>query len=158
MILPTAADDRRLSFRVHADLPWLVLAPGIAAELLLAPPRCQLPGARPWNNSAVNLRGVVYPVFDLVRFLGMTPEASRRPMMIGVGIRAAAIEVIGEPQVGRWQPEANEPDCPEALKPFVLAAGSIERESALLFDHGGWFHVAGGTPIHHAQNNSSALR
>ncbi len=158
MIGMAAADERRLSFKVHDTLPWLVLAPGVPAELLLAPPRCVLPGARPWSNGAVNLRGAVFPLFDLVPFLGMAPDAPRRPMMVGVGTRAAAIEICGEPRVGFWRHDDHASELPEALRPFVLASGSIDGEPAVLFDHDQWFHAAGGTPWQDTKNNSAATR
>jgi len=150
VITEAAAPERRLAFKVHDDVPWLVLAPGIPAELLLNVPRCRLPGARPFAGSAVNLRGVVYPVFDLARFLDLPGDSEQRPLLIGTGQQAACIDIQGEPRVGLWAEQSStEEDSrnggPEALREFAIARGAIDDMPAILLDHRAWFHAVGGT-------------
>lgn len=158
MITEPGAPERRLAFKVHDDVPWLVLAPGIPAELLLNVPRCRLPGARPHAGSAVNLRGVVYPVFDLARFLDLQVHSELRPLLIGTGQQAACIEIKGEPRVGLWTQESSTDGVgelgPESMHEFALAHGAIDDMPAILLDHRAWFHAAGGTAVNSGGANT----
>lgn len=136
---------RRLAFRLHPDLPWLVLSEGVLAEFLLEPAWCALPGASPGIYGAVNVRGAVYPVFDLLPHCGHPPAQNAPLLLIETGRNGAVVAIHGEPQIGVWQDEPTALDGASALAAFAHGAGRFGSEPAWHLDHRRCFHNLGGT-------------
>ncbi|AVP98686.1 hypothetical protein C7S18_16485 [Ahniella affigens] len=139
-----APATRRLAFRSHPDLPWLVLSEGVLAELLLEPAWCALPGASAGIYGAVNVRGTVYPVFDLLPLCGRPPAQGAPLLLIETGQTGAAAAIHGEPRVGVWQADSATLDADSPLANFVFGVGTFESEPACHFDHRRCFRTLGG--------------
>lgn len=75
-----------------------------ASELADPPPLHRLPGAPHWFLGMSNLHGVLVPVFDLARWLGIERNASAKPMLLVLahGLNAAGILVDGLLERLRW--------------------------------------------------------
>lgn len=136
--------SRHLAFRVHEGVPWLVLAEGVLAELLLEPAWCALPGAAAGLRGATNVRGAVYPVFDLLPSLGYPPSSAPRLLLIESGRFGAAVAILGEPRIGQWQPLGAAHSDANAIPPFVLESGLLDEHPAWLIQHRPWFEALGG--------------
>lgn len=93
-MLETAAQSRQ-GFRIGALN--LMISYTDASELADPPPLHRLPNAPHWFLGMSNLHGVLVPVFDLARWLGVERSASAKPMLLVLahGINAAGIVVDG---------------------------------------------------------------
>jgi twitching motility protein PilI len=106
------------------------------SELTEMPQYFRLPNAPDWFCGIANLHGVLTPVFDLCRYLGMDRLTQAKPMLLVLshGADAAGIVIDGLPQRLRWT-QAEAADA--ATAPAGLS-GCIDRalfvEGKLRFD------------------------
>jgi chemotaxis signal transduction protein len=95
------------------------------SELIELPPMHRLPNAPPWLPGMVNLHGMLVPVFDLARWLGIErPAAKPMLLVLAHGADAAGIVIDGLPERLRWSAgqTADTATVPEALAPVVQRA------------------------------------
>lgn len=100
----TSAQSRQ-GFRIGALN--LMIGYTDASELADPPPLHRLPNAPHWFLGMSNLHGVLVPVFDLARWLGVERSASAKPMLLVLahGLDAAGIVVDGLLERLHWSRE-----------------------------------------------------
>ena len=114
------------------------------SELTEMPEIYRLPNVPAWFRGIANLHGMLTPVFDLSRYLGVPadPAAKRMLIVLSHGADAAGIVIDGLPQRLRWscEDEADAGAAPPKLAPHVRGAALIgdqlwfDIESAALLD------------------------
>ena len=106
------------------------------SELTEMPTVHRLPNAPAWLEGIANLHGMLVPVFDLARFLGVAPAADGKRMLLVLahGGDAAGIAIDGLPQRLRFtaQDAADTAMAPAKLAPHLRGAALID--GALWFD------------------------
>jgi chemotaxis signal transduction protein len=106
------------------------------SELAEMPTLYRLPNVPPWFKGFANLQGVLIPVFDLARYLGLDSKPPARPLLLVLshGDNAAGVVIDGMPQRLRWsQQDASDASAaPARLAPHVRGASLIEDQ--LWFD------------------------
>jgi CheW-like domain len=139
------ANELRVAFRVHPQLPWLVVRRGVVTQLAVDAPVTRVPNTQPWLAAMMNLRGVLLPVFDLARWLDLPPISgqSLRALVFDATGEAAAVLCHGDPEVRRLNVGHAEWSGDERLLPFLGTRFLDEGESAFEFDHRHWFAEAG---------------
>ncbi|MCX7257228.1 MAG: chemotaxis protein CheW [Polaromonas sp.] len=100
----TSAQSRQ-GFRIGALN--LMIGYTDASELAELAPLHRLPRAPHWFLGMSNLHGVLVPVFDLARWLGVERSASAKPMLLVLahGLDAAGIVIDGLLERLRWSRE-----------------------------------------------------
>jgi len=78
-----------------------------ASELSDMPEVFRLPNTPEWFCGIANRHGMLVPVFDLVRYLGATPQADSRRMLLVLshGADAAGLVIDGLPRRLRLEPQ-----------------------------------------------------
>lgn len=115
----------RIGYRVHRDMPWLLVPEGIASQVALDPVLAPLPNVQSWFPGVLNLRGNLVPVFDVAAACGM-PQADPKQCTILVlqpNHQPLGVLCMGMPQVGMGIPAANSalPENLRLLGPFLSA-------------------------------------
>lgn len=114
----------RQGFRVGTLNLMIRYADG--SELTELPPLHRLPNAPHWLLGMANLHGMLVPVFDLARWLGIERPAAVKPMLLvlGHGADAAGVVIEGLPERLRWSAGqiADAATVPEALAPVAQRA------------------------------------
>ena len=106
------------------------------SELTEMPEIFRLPNVPEWFCGIANLHGMLTPVFDLSRYLGVEPDpkAKRMLLVLSHGADAAGMVIDGLPQRLRWSESesADTSAAPSRLAPHVRAAALIGEQ--LWFD------------------------
>lgn len=106
------------------------------SELTEMPQLFSLPNTPPWFCGMANLHGVLTPVFDLCRYIGIAPDAQAKRMLLVLshGADAAGIVIDGLPRRLRWREDARADTgaAPARLAPHVRGAALIDGQ--LWFD------------------------
>jgi twitching motility protein PilI len=106
------------------------------SELTEMPQLFQLPNTPDWFCGIANLHGVLTPVFDLCKYIGVAPDAQARRMLLVLshGADAAGILIDGLPRRLRWREDARADAgaAPARLAPHVRGAALIDGQ--LWFD------------------------
>ena len=99
------ATQTRIGFRVHPQLPWLVLPIGMAAQQALDHALAPLPNVEPWLRGVLNLRGNLVPVFDIGLWQGLGAQpASAQVLVLTPGPEAMAVTCCESPKLIAVQP------------------------------------------------------
>lgn len=129
----TSAQSRQ-GFRIGALN--LMIGYTDASELADLAPLHRLPNAPHWFLGMSNLHGVLVPVFDLARWLGVERSASAKPMLLVLahGLDAAGIVVDGLLERLHWSREqlADSDLVPDGLA--ELAPRAVLLGEQLWFD------------------------
>ena len=114
------------------------------SELTEMPEVFRLPNVPGWFRGIANLHGMLTPVFDLSRYLGVAPDSAARQMLLVLshGANAAGMVIDGLPQRLRWTSaqDADAGAAPPKLASQVRGAALIgeqlwfDIESAALLD------------------------
>jgi purine-binding chemotaxis protein CheW len=117
------AEQFRQGFRI-GDLCLMVRYQD-GSELTEMPPVYRLPNAPDWFCGIANLHGMLTPVFDLSRYLGVAPDprAKRMLLVLSHGADAGGVVIDGLPERLRWS-DAQVSDA--ATAPARLA-GAVQR-------------------------------
>ena len=130
----SGTDQFRQGFRI-GDLR-LMMRFEDGSELTEMPELYRLPNAPDWFCGLANLHGMLTPVFDLSRYLGIGRDASTKRMLLILshGSDAAGILIDGLPVRLRWAEEQQRDTstAPERLAP--LLRGTCLAEDSLWFD------------------------
>lgn len=90
----------RICFRIHEQLPWLLLPASVPSQLELAPVLAPVPNVKPWLRGVLNLRGNLAPVFDLGLWWGLDGLlATSQVLVVAPGHDAIAVLCIGQPSL-----------------------------------------------------------
>jgi len=101
------------------------------SELTEMPAIYRLPNVPDWFCGFANLHGVLTPVFELSRYLGIEhdPQAKRMLLVLSRGADAAGVVIDGMPERLHWpDDDAADPDpdtAPRRLAPHVRGARLI---------------------------------
>ena len=133
-LLETSTQSRQ-GFRIGALN--LMIGYTDASELAELPLLHRLPNAPHWFLGMSNLHGVLVPVFDLARWLGIERSASVKPMLLVLahGLDAAGILIDGLLERLRWNRDQL---ADTALVPDKLAEIAPR---AVLLDEQLWFDL-----------------
>lgn len=97
---PALQMQTRIGFRVHENLPWLVLPTGMPAQQALDPVLAPVPNVEPWLRGVLNLRGNLVPVFDLGLWLGLEAQlSSAQILVLAPGLEAVAVTCCTSPSL-----------------------------------------------------------
>ena len=107
------------------------------SQLIEMPQIYRLPNVPEWFRGMANLYGMLTPVFDLSRYIGVEPLAGAKQMLLVLshGTDAAGILIDGMPERLRWT-EAERTDTDMA--PDILAP---HLRGACLIGDGLWFDL-----------------
>jgi chemotaxis signal transduction protein len=142
--LPTAGSGVRLGLRFADGQPLLALAAGTQAEIALDARYCAIPNTPLWFHGVVNLRGAIYPVFDVAAWCGIDLRgASRRVVLLDQGEQCAGVLCVGEPLVLSCAPTPETGRAPTRLAPFLTGDMDSNHGPAFAFDHRRFFAQAG---------------
>lgn len=140
----TAGASLRLGFCFAEGQPWLTLPAGTQAEIALDARYCAIPNTPPWFHGVVNLRGAIYPVFDVAAWCGIDlTTVPRRVLLVDQGEHRAGVLCVGEPTVLACTPMVAKADAPSRLRDFLADSADSSRGPAVTFDHRGFFAQAG---------------
>ena len=97
-----AAEQARQGFRIGELCLMVRYEDG--SELTELPSVYSLPNAPAWFLGIANLHGVLIPVFDLARYLGLASASVTKPMLLVLahGSSAAGMVIAGLPERLRW--------------------------------------------------------
>ncbi len=127
-------DQLRQGFRI-GELRLMVRYED-GSELTEMPEIFRLPNVPEWFCGIANLHGMLTPVFDLSRYLGVEPDAKAKRMLLVLshGADAAGMVIDGLPQRLRWSDGegADASAAPSQLAPHVRGAAMIGEQ--LWFD------------------------
>ena len=143
---PGEPAQTRVGFRCGPDQAWLLLAPGIAAQVAIEPRLTRIPHTQFWFRGVMSLRGSLYPVFDLGAWLtgGLSPVDRVRILVIEPGEWGAAVLISEEPRLVQARRAAPHVAPAERLTEFVKGVFVVDDELAVDFDHRKWFVAVGG--------------
>lgn len=136
----------RFGLQVAPHSPWLVLASGVGAEVVISGTQCTVPNAAPWLKGLVNQGGNIYPIFDMGKWLGLPEDGvARRIVLIGRGQTGAAILCINEPRLMSLTTSTSLalPAIYSELNTFVTGFGNADLGLGVEFDFVKWFQNAG---------------
>jgi len=125
----------RLAFRVGSL--GLLCAADTGREVVPPPAVSRLPHLAPWLTGVANVRGLLIPVVDLARALGVGRDETQRPylLMFGAGDNALGLLVDGLPLLRSFEPDERMggiPPHPELLSGHVH--GAYERAGQVWLD------------------------
>ena len=131
----SASDQTRQGFRIGTLQLMIRYEDG--SQLIEMPQIYRLPNVPEWFRGMANLYGVLTPVFDLSRYIGVEPQAGAKQMLLVLshGTDAAGILIDGMPERLRWT-EAERTDAgmaPDTLTPHL--------RGACLIGDGLWFDL-----------------
>src|SRR6478752_2153977 len=102
------------------------------SELTEMPEIFRLPNVPSWYLGMANLHGMLTPVFDLSRYLGVEPDANAKRMLLVLmhGLDAVGIVIDGLPQRLRWTETdvADGSAAPPRLLPHVRGAALVGEQ------------------------------
>ena len=130
----SASDQTRQGFRVGTLQLMIRYEEG--SQLIDMPQIYRLPNVPAWFCGMANLYGMLTPVFDLSRYIGIEPQAGAKQMLLVLshGADAAGVLIDGMPERLRWtEAERTNTDiAPDILVPHLRGACLIGDE--LWFD------------------------
>jgi twitching motility protein PilI len=130
----SAPEQFRQGFRL-GDLRLMIRFED-GSELTEMPDLYRLPNVPDWFCGMANLHGMLTPVFDLARYLGIQRDASGKRMLLILshGADAAGVLIDGLPERLRWteKERTDTSTAPERLAP--LLRGACLAEDRLWFD------------------------
>jgi CheW-like domain len=119
-----AQSQTRIGFRVHAELPWLLLPTGVPSQIALDPVLAPVPNVKPWLRGVLNLRGNLVPVFDIAAAcgLGLTDLKSATILVLQPGENPIGMVCIEPPRIalGRNAPAQPLPTAMQPLTDFLV--------------------------------------
>ena len=131
----SAGNQARQGFRVGTLQLMIRYEDG--SQLIEMPQIYRLPNVPAWFRGMANLYGMLTPVFDLSRYIGVEPQAGAKQMLLVLshGANAAGILIDGMPERLRWtEAERTETDmAPDTLAPHL--------RGACLIGDGLWFYL-----------------
>ncbi|HSI55398.1 MAG: chemotaxis protein CheW [Ramlibacter sp.] len=131
-----AANDSRARQGFRLGALGLMVRYEDGSELAEMPEVYRLPNVPAWFCGMANLHGMLTPVFDLSRYLGVEPDAKAKRMLLVLmhGPDAAGIVIDGLPQRLRWSETdvADGSAAPPRLLPHVRGAALVGEQ--LWFD------------------------
>jgi len=117
-------DRRRQGFRI-GDLRLMIRYED-GSELAELPDIYRLPNVPDWFRGFANLHGVLTPVFELSRYLGIEHARQAKPMLLVLsrGADAAGVVIDGMPERLHWSDDdaADPATAPRRLAPHVSGA------------------------------------
>lgn len=139
-----APAETRVGFRCATDLPWLLLATGVAAQVAIDPRITRVPHTRAWFRGVMSLRGTLYPVFDIKGWLSGIPSTfdKARILVIAPGDAGAAVLFSDEPRVLQVR-RTTAPAGNDRLSEFAHGAFTAGTDLAIEFDYQKWFAEVG---------------
>ena len=130
----SAGNQTRQGFRIGTLQLMIRYEDG--SQLIEMPQIYRLPNVPEWFRGMANLYGMLTPVFDLSRYIGVEPRAGAKQMLLVLshGADAAGILIDGMPERLRWtEAERTGTDmAPDTLAPHLRGACLIGDE--LWFD------------------------
>lgn len=142
----------RVAFRVHEELPWLVLPSGVSSQLALDPVLAPIPNVKAWLRGVLNLRGNLVPVFDLGLSQGRTPlpDASN-VLIVAPGTEAVALLCCEAPCLMAVRTIGIVPDT-DPMAVLSTHVFSSQEGSVYEFDPRVWLRRAGRRVTGHQQD------
>lgn len=102
------------------------------SELAEIPTVYRLPNVPRWFRGFTNLQGVLVPVFDLARYLGLTEQSATRPLLLVLshGTNAAGVVIDGMPRRLRYTPgdQTQVDAAPPRVVPYLRGACLIDDQ------------------------------
>jgi len=146
-----AAEQFRQGFRIGELCLMVRYEDG--SELTEMPQVYRLPNVPVWFCGIANLHGMLIPVFDLSRYLGVAddPQAKRMLLVLSHGAGAAGVVIDGLPERLRWS-DAQASDA--ATAPGTLA-GAVQR--AVLIGEQLWFDLDCAALLHTLERSLESL-
>lgn len=131
----SAGNQARQGFRIGTLQLMIRYEDG--SQLIEMPQIYRLPNVPEWFCGMANLYGMLTPVFDLSRYIGVEPQAGAKKMLLVLshGVDAAGILIDGMPERLRWtEAERTNTDmAPDILSPHL--------RGACLIGDGLWFDL-----------------
>lgn len=130
--LPGSPTRTRISVRLHASWPRLLLPASALVQLAIEPSVAPIPNCAAWLRGALGQRGAILPVFDVAAWSGEAlADLQHAPIVVvDGGPRAFALVCAAAPEVMEARPLAGLPPAieglPECLHPYfddALSAG-----------------------------------
>jgi chemotaxis signal transduction protein len=147
----SASDAPRIGLRPHPALPWLLLPPGVPAQVLADAMLVRVPNTRKWFRGVVSQRGNLLPVFDLGEWVGQgltVGDDRQEPLvvMISIGTDTFALLSHATPSLVRVAPldvAATEPSSYGPISGYLgqtweVASGGADSRHAYDFDARLW--------------------
>ena len=137
---------RRLGFRVGEV--GLLIGESVTSELTDVLQMCAIPNTASWMLGIANLRGNLFPVFEMAVLLGMehNPKVKQMLLILGQGSSAAGIIIDGLPAqqiLAETDKLENLPALPQVIRPYVSSAYEKAGEMWFSFEHEGFFQSLG---------------
>jgi twitching motility protein PilI len=137
---------RRLGFQV-GELN-LLIGENVISELTDIPSLCPIPNTAAWMLGVGNLRGNLFPVFELTMLVGMEhkPKAKQMLLILGQGDAAAGVIIDGLPAhqiLAETDRLESLPALPSIIRPYVSSAYEKAGNIWFVFDHDGFFSSLG---------------
>lgn len=137
---------RRLGFQVGEV--GLLIGESVISELTDILPMCGIPNTASWMLGIANLRGNLFPVFEIAALLEMEHNTKLKQMLLilGQGSAAAGIIIDGLPAqqiLAETDKLENLPALPQVIRPYISSAYEKSGEMWFSFDHEGFFTSLG---------------
>lgn len=130
----------RIGLRAHPSLPWLLLPPGTASQLVASSEVAPLPNVCAWCAGVLSLRGNLTPVFDLGGWLGQDSHgAGAGVLVIRPGAQALGLRCSETPQLIEATPVQATP--PASLRAHLGQAFACAHGQAFEFDAHAWLRA-----------------
>jgi twitching motility protein PilI len=126
----------------------LLIGENVISELLDIPQLCAIPNTAPWMLGIANLRGNLFPVFEMTMLLGMEHKANTKQMLLilGQGDVAAGVIIDGLPAhqlLAETDQLESLPALSDTIRPYISTAYEKSGNIWFTFDHESFFESLG---------------